>query len=66
VSSEGQRAHGNGFASTGGAAAPLPKQHRERYIEEWYRELEEKPDGPVTRLIFGLPLLLRRASLARR
>jgi lipopolysaccharide/colanic/teichoic acid biosynthesis glycosyltransferase len=47
------------------AAAPLPKPDRERYIEEWHRELEEKPDAPVTRLIFVLSLLLRRASLAR-
>jgi hypothetical protein len=47
------------------AAAPLPRQHRERYIEEWYRELEELPDGPVTRLSWVLLLLLRRGSLAR-
>jgi hypothetical protein len=47
------------------AAAPLPRQHRERYIEEWYRELEELPDGPVTRLSWVLFLLLRRGSVAR-
>jgi lipopolysaccharide/colanic/teichoic acid biosynthesis glycosyltransferase len=47
------------------AAAPLPRQHRERYIEEWYRELDEIPDGPVTRLCWVLLLLLRRGSLAR-
>jgi hypothetical protein len=47
------------------AAAPLPKQERDRYIEEWYRELEELPNGPVTRLSWVLFLLIRRRSLAR-
>jgi lipopolysaccharide/colanic/teichoic acid biosynthesis glycosyltransferase len=46
-------------------AAPLPRQHRDRYIEEWYRELEEIPDGPVTRVLWILSLLLRRGSVAR-
>jgi hypothetical protein len=46
-------------------AAPLPRQHRDRYIEEWYRELEEIPNGPVTRLVWILSLLLRRRSVAR-
>jgi hypothetical protein len=47
------------------AAAPLPKEQRTRYIEEWYRELEELPNGPVTRLSWVLFLVLRRGSLAR-
>jgi hypothetical protein len=47
------------------AAAPLPREHRARYIEEWYRELDEVPDGPVTRLWWVLHLVLRRCSLAR-
>ena len=46
-------------------AAPLPRQHRDRYIEEWYRELEEIPNGPVTRLVWILSLLVRRRSVAR-
>jgi hypothetical protein len=47
------------------AAAPLPKQQRDRYIEEWYRELEELPEGPLTRLSWVLFLVLRRGSLVR-
>lgn len=47
------------------AAAVLPKEDAERYVEEWYRELEELPDGPVTRLLWVTFLVLRRASLAR-
>lgn len=43
----------------------LPKEHAERYVEEWYRELEELPDGPITRLLWVTALVLRRASLAR-
>jgi hypothetical protein len=47
------------------AAAALPREHRPRYIEEWYRELDELPNGPVTRLCWILHLVLRRGSLAR-
>jgi len=48
------------------AAAPLPGQHRDRYTREWNAELENLPDGPVTRLSWALvSLVLRRASLAR-
>jgi hypothetical protein len=47
------------------AAAPLPEPYRDRYTEEWYRELEELPDGPVTRLSWVLWLMLRRGSIAK-
>jgi hypothetical protein len=47
------------------AAAPLPQPQRDRYTEEWFRELEEQPDGPLTRLTWVLSLLLRRRSLVR-
>jgi lipopolysaccharide/colanic/teichoic acid biosynthesis glycosyltransferase len=47
------------------AASPLPQPYSDRYREEWLRELQELPDGPVTRLIWVLPLVIRRASLAR-
>jgi hypothetical protein len=46
-------------------AASLPRQHRDRYTEEWYRECEEIPNGPVTRLLWILSLLFRRRSVAR-
>jgi lipopolysaccharide/colanic/teichoic acid biosynthesis glycosyltransferase len=46
-------------------AAPLPRQYRDRYVEEWYRELEEIPNGPITRPIWILSLLHRRGSVAR-
>jgi lipopolysaccharide/colanic/teichoic acid biosynthesis glycosyltransferase len=46
-------------------AAPLPEPDRDRCTEEWYRELEELPDAPITRLVWILPLLFRRASIAR-
>lgn len=47
------------------AASVLPRAHAERYLEEWYRELEELPDGPLTRLAWVVFLVLRRGSLAR-
>jgi lipopolysaccharide/colanic/teichoic acid biosynthesis glycosyltransferase len=47
------------------AAAPLPKPYSDRYREEWYREFEELPDGPLTRLCWVLHLVLRRGSVAR-
>jgi lipopolysaccharide/colanic/teichoic acid biosynthesis glycosyltransferase len=47
------------------AAAPLPQPHHDRYLEEWSRELDEVPDGPLTRLCVALRLVLGRASLAR-
>jgi lipopolysaccharide/colanic/teichoic acid biosynthesis glycosyltransferase len=47
------------------AAAVLPKEHAQRHIEEWYRELEEIPDGPITRLLWVALLVVQRGSLAR-
>lgn len=47
------------------AAAVLPKEHASRYIEEWYAELEELPDGPATRLLWVMSLVFRRGALAR-
>jgi hypothetical protein len=47
------------------AAAALPEAHRERYLEEWTAELNELPNGPITRLLFATSLLLRRGGVAR-
>jgi hypothetical protein len=47
------------------AANGLPPQHRERYFEEWVAELSEVPNGPVTRCIWVLSILLHRRGIAR-
>ena len=47
------------------AARALPPFVRERYYEEWLAELQEVPDGPVTRALWVFSLYARRRSLAR-
>ena len=45
------------------AASPLPREHADRYYEEWLGQLDEIPDGPVTRLLWCLSLVLRRREM---
>jgi hypothetical protein len=45
------------------AAARLPIEYRDRYIEEWKAELAESPGGPLTRFLFTVTLLVRSRRL---
>ncbi len=47
------------------AAAVLPSDERDRYLEEWLAELREVPDGPVTRVVWVLSIYSKRHALAR-
>jgi len=47
------------------AASALPVEHRDRYLEEWLTELEQVPNGPITRLLWVGGILFRRNSIAR-
>lgn len=47
------------------AAAVLPVDQRDRYLEEWLAELQEVPDGPVTRSLWALRILLSRHAIAQ-
>lgn len=47
------------------AAAAMPCAFRERYFEEWLGELAQIPNGPVTRSIWVLSIVMRRRSIAR-
>lgn len=47
------------------AAAVLPPEHRDRYLEEWTAELNEMPNGPITRSLWASSILLRRTKIAK-
>lgn len=46
------------------AAQALPEPHQARYLEEWLAELEETPNGPLTRLLWVAPIVAHRRSMA--
>jgi lipopolysaccharide/colanic/teichoic acid biosynthesis glycosyltransferase len=46
------------------AVAMLPKEHRERYDEEWERDLEEYP-GEIFKLIYSVGLLIAGARIRK-
>lgn len=47
------------------AAAAIPGDLRERYVEEWLSELETLPQAPATRLFWASSLFLRRGQMRR-
>jgi len=47
------------------AAAGIPGDLRQRYIEEWLSELETLPHAPATRLFWASSLFLRRGQMRR-
>lgn len=47
------------------SARKLPAEQRDRYREEWRAELEQVPDGPVTRAVWVLSIASRSGKLAK-